>query len=244
MLRQQQRCGVCKDRIGTTVVEGFVLCDECLFSTGQIFGFVNEMSMLESYFHTTEFLVERAEAEMNSPKFRPGFSVRVRPEFAQLLRYSFLVLLLMSVERKLSDFDDSLTHWENLKPRPKVSQAIIATIKKHLSDVLELSENWQTAWCAVESMVAVRNCIVHDFGHASKCSHTAALKKLLDEGVPGFTLTAGRVTLQSTFCEFALKAVKQLFQELCTSAGFGKIPFLHGIGLIPSLARREFRHTS
>ncbi|MGA2261699.1 MAG: hypothetical protein ABSH28_09710 [Acidobacteriota bacterium] len=142
-------------------------------------------------------------------------------EFPKDLRYSFIVLICVLLETRLSEACDKIQSRNQLPLRATaLKRDILKQVKLYLKKVVGLDLN-NTTWEKIDFVKAVRNCIVHAAGSVDKSRDAEKLKQGKNRW-PGFQIDEdSNIMLEKEFSQFALSASEQLFDEIFQKGGFG-----------------------
>jgi len=143
-------------------------------------------------------------------------------EFPKDLRYSFVVLICILLETRLTAACDEIQSRKHLALKANEFRGdAFDQAKRFLKKVAGLDLKDGT-WEAIDFLKTVRNCIVHSAGDVSRSRDAAKLEQA-NERWPGFKIDddTKSIVLQMEFSEFALKAAEQLFKEIFKEGGFG-----------------------
>jgi len=148
--------------------------------------------------------------------------------FPRFLRYSFVVLLFLSLESELDRLCDEITRRRSLTQRARDFKARgnIAKFREYFETVVGISQLNKALWQRVEDLSDVRNCIVHKSGKVTfdgKGKHIRdIIKKASGLSIGGEDYGQPDVLMIRTeYCEQAVADVDAFFDSLFEAADFG-----------------------
>lgn len=144
--------------------------------------------------------------------------------FSRSLRYSFVVLLFVTIENQLNRFCDELRvrkgfpfHARDLKGAP------IESCGAYLAKVEDIKLGDMKQWQRLRNLQKVRNCIVHELGSVANLDKkkVAEVKEFI-ETEKGISIgperadsdEAGMLLIQPEFCQSFAKDARTLFADL------------------------------
>lgn len=138
-------------------------------------------------------------------------------DFEQKLRYSYVVLLVSSLETILEGMCDAFGDRNDVRVRLNDLRGdLIDRTKKYLRKIRQYDRDLpSTFWEPIQIVISVRNCVVHQAGNVSRSGREASLRSL-QEKCEGYSVEDDLIVLGNGFCEWALGVVKDLQKHLQT----------------------------
>jgi hypothetical protein len=147
--------------------------------------------------------------------------------FPRSLRYSFIVLLFLVVEKQLTEFCKTLQEEHNLSIkvgdlRGDISERAKIYIHK-LGGIPDDKVNWKN----VGDLSVVRNCIVHTMGDVNNSRDRIYIQNLISLNI-GLSIgneefsERGKLQISAEYCTTAVQDIQFFFDELFDSAGMGE----------------------
>jgi hypothetical protein len=126
-------------------------------------------------------------------------------QFQHFLRYSFVVLLHLAIEDRITKFCNLMGEKQNLPIRMKeLSGDDIKRAKNYLHKISHIPE---VNWIPIEDLAKVRNCIVHAMGDVKLSSDGNYLRQLASKNI-GLSISEprdmdfeeGTLVIESSYC--------------------------------------------
>lgn len=147
--------------------------------------------------------------------------------FPQSLRYSFIVLLFIVVEKQLTEFCRYIERKHKLPIRSnELKGGFIERAKIYSHKLAGISKDGVN-WKNVEDLSVIRNCIVHTMGDVKDSRDKARIQQIasmnigLSIGIKEFE-DADTLQLTSEYCSRAVEDIQVFFDELFDTAGVGE----------------------
>ncbi len=145
--------------------------------------------------------------------------------FPRSLRYSFVVLLFLVVEKQLTEFCKTMHVRHNLPIKVNdLKGDFIERAKTYIHKLAGISP--VTGWAKIEDLSVVRNCIVHTMGDVESSRDKVRIINMVSAQV-GLSMgnkefgDQNSLQISADFCSNAVKNVRAFFDELFDSAGMG-----------------------
>lgn len=153
--------------------------------------------------------------------------------FPRSLRYSFVVLLFLTLENQLYGLCDEIRKRHNLPIRAKdLSGDAIARCKLYLQNLAGINKVDEQLWVEIADFSKVRNCIVHTLGKVELSSDQKRLRDLAFKA-KGLSISnetspeKGILIIEADYCSQSLQHVTRFFDELFDAAGFEPAIFIY-----------------
>ncbi len=146
-------------------------------------------------------------------------------QFQHFLRYSFMVLLHLAVEDRITKFCNLMGEKQNLPIRMKeLSGDDIKRAKNYLHKISQIPE---VNWIPIEDLAKVRNCIVHAMGDVKLSSDGPYLRQLASKSI-GLSISEpkdaefeeGTLVIESSYCAMIVSQAASFFDELFERSKF------------------------
>lgn len=147
--------------------------------------------------------------------------------FPRSLRYSFIVLLYLVVEKQLTQLCKIIQAGDNLPIKANDLRGdIIERSKTYIHKVAGVSMN-EVDWTKLSDLSVVRNCIVHTMGEIVESKDRAYLQKMVSANIGLSTgsdefLDNNRLQLSKEYCSTAVHNMQVFFDQLFDAAGMGE----------------------
>jgi hypothetical protein len=147
--------------------------------------------------------------------------------FPRSLRYSFVVLLFLVVEKQLTEFCRNLEEEHNLPIKANALKGdIIERAKTYVHKLASIAEG-RINWKKVEDLSKVRNCIINAMGDVKELRDKTHIQDLISANI-GLTIGSeefterGKLQLSAEYCSKAVQEIQDFFDELFDAAGMGE----------------------
>lgn len=148
------------------------------------------------------------------------FEDRYERDFPSKIRYSFIVLLHIVLEERLSATCKEIVKRKGLAVAEKYSKgAALERAKTFLIEVAAINFDKQ-GWQELKDFQMIRNCIVHTNGRIEESRDKKRISDLCKRG-KGISDTDGFLRIEKTFCDRTLQSMSVFFKNLLDSTGFG-----------------------
>jgi hypothetical protein len=146
--------------------------------------------------------------------------------FSRYLRYSFIVLLVLTLEYQLTNLCNEISECHGL--HIKVNDLRIDTIgrfKKYLRDFAGIS-SIEELWERIEDLFKVRNCIAHGAGNIHSSRNQERLRNLVTKSTTLFIGADNQsnnevLIITPEFCTQAINDVRKLVEAVFKSTDLG-----------------------
>ncbi len=147
--------------------------------------------------------------------------------FPRSLRYSFIVLLFLVVEKQLTEFCRTLQEEHNLSVKANDLRGdIIERVKVYVHKLGGIPDD-KVNWKKVGDLSVVRNCIVYTMGDVKNSRDKVQIQSMISANIGlsiGNEEFSERDILQisAEYCSKSVKDIQVLFDELFDAAGMGE----------------------
>jgi len=147
--------------------------------------------------------------------------------FPRSLRYSFIVLLYLVVEKQLTQLCKIIQEGRNLPIKANDLRGdIIERSKTYIHRVAGVSMN-DVDWNKLGDLSVVRNCIVHTMGEIVESKDKAHLQKMVSANIGLSTgndefFDSNRLQISTEYCSKAVREMQAFFDQLFDAAGMGE----------------------
>ncbi len=147
--------------------------------------------------------------------------------FPRSLRYSFVVLLYLVVEKQLTQLCKIIQEGHNLPIKANDLRGdIIERSKTYIHKVAGVPKN-DVDWTKVGDLSVVRNCIVHTMGEIVESKDKAYLQKMVSANIGLSTgndefFDSNRLQISRKYCSKAIREMQVFFDQLFDAAGMGE----------------------
>jgi hypothetical protein len=146
--------------------------------------------------------------------------------FPRYLRYSFIVLLVLTLEYQLTNLCNEISECRGL--HIKVNDLRIDAVgrfKKYLRDFAGIS-GIEELWERIEDLFKVRNCIAHGAGNIHSSRNQERLRNLVAKSATLFIMADIQsnnevLIITPDYCTEAVKDVRKLVEAVFKSTDFG-----------------------
>jgi len=144
--------------------------------------------------------------------------------YSRIHRYSFIITLFILVETQLRAVCDEISKRKKLELRMNDLRGDLRertkTFLEKVATVLDISNG---TWETMADLQKVRDCIVHTDGTVEESRDRDYIRNLIGRkeglGMMPTALDEGKLSIECSFCEQALKAVTEAFREIFEKAG-------------------------
>jgi hypothetical protein len=185
----------------------------------------NEQKRVRDWLRSIEF--ESDDWDVESSIARDEYEWTYNIMFPKSLRYSFLVLLFLVLERQLIGLCDDIKDRQKLPIRANdLKGDTILRCKIYLQKLAGISRVDDQLWVKVEDLSKVRNCIVHALGKIELSNDQRRLQELATNG-HGISISGhespeeGLLIITSEYCQQAINDVLEFFTAIFEAAGYG-----------------------
>jgi hypothetical protein len=147
--------------------------------------------------------------------------------FPRSLRYSFIVLLFLIVEKQLTQLCKIIQEVHNLPIKANDLRGdFIERSKTYIHKVAGVSIN-NVDWTKVGDLAIVRNCIVHTMGEIVESKDKVQLQKMASANLGLSTsndefFDSGRLQISREYCSKVVREMQAFFDQLFDAAGIGE----------------------
>jgi hypothetical protein len=146
-------------------------------------------------------------------------------QFQHFLRYSFVVLLHLAVEDRITKFCNLIGEKQHLHSRiEKRNGSCIKPAKDYLHKTARIPE---VNWIPIENLAKVRNCIVHTMGNVKSSRDEPCLRQLASKTVSlsisepkDMEFDEDTLVIESSYCVMVVSQAASFFDELFERSKF------------------------
>ncbi len=147
--------------------------------------------------------------------------------FPRSLRYSFIVLLFLVVEKQLTQLCKVVQEKHNLPIKANDLRGdIIERSKTYIHKVARVSMDG-VDWTKVSDLSIVRNCIVHTMGEITESKDNAHLQKMASANI-GLSIgddeffDSGRLQISKGYCSKVVREMQAFFDQIFDATEIGE----------------------